>query len=111
MKRSAPIERRTRLKGKVRRATAIPYPRRHMVGSTYRWRGATWRVICRWRGRGPRNVLLERVVLDAYQDHSIADPMVLGNENLRYSEGRWWRPTGECTVRPFRGLRRLPDVA
>lgn len=40
--------------------------------------GGLVRVLVRWRGRGPRNVLVERV------------------------------ETGERYVRPFRGLRRVP---
>ena len=31
-----------------------------MVGRTYLLRGEPVVVICRWRGQGPRNVLLER---------------------------------------------------
>lgn len=30
-----------------------------MVGRRYTWRGKTWTVITRWRGAGPRNVLIE----------------------------------------------------
>jgi hypothetical protein len=47
-----------------------------LVGRRYRWKGEVWVVVCRWAGKGPRNVLLER-------------------------EGDGFR-----LVRPFRGLRR-----
>lgn len=38
-----------------------------MIGRAYTWRGSVWRVVTRWAGAGPRNVLLagwrgERVV-------------------------------------------------
>ena len=61
-----------------------------MTGRVYRWRGSYWRVICRWQGKGPRNVLLERV-----------EP--LGRVGV---SGQAWHATGERVVRPFRGLRR-----
>lgn len=48
-----------------------------MIGRVYTWRGGEWRVLIRWQGRGPRNVLIENVA------------------------------TGERVVRPFRGLRRV----
>jgi hypothetical protein len=47
-----------------------------MIGRVYRWRGGLWKVLVRWQGSGPRNVLIENV------------------------------ETGERIVRPFRGLRR-----
>lgn len=30
-----------------------------MIGRSYRWRGEVWTVLCRWAGKGPRNVLIE----------------------------------------------------
>lgn len=51
-----------------------------MIGRTYLERGKRVRVLVRWNGKGPRNVLIER-----------AD--------------------GTKVVRPFRGLRRLPEGA
>lgn len=56
-----------------------------MIGRVYRWRGEFWMVRRRWAGRGPRNVLVERV-----------EPVA----------GLVWSATGELVVRPFRGLRR-----
>lgn len=53
-----------------------------LPGRTYRWRGQTWRVVCRaagWTSGPSRSVLIE--------DTS----------------------TGERVVRPFRGLRRVRD--
>jgi hypothetical protein len=50
-----------------------------ITGKTYLERGEPVRVLVRWNGKGPRNVLIER-----------AD--------------------GSRVVRPFRGLRRLPET-
>lgn len=47
-----------------------------MIGREYVWRGRRWRVVCRWAGAGPRNILIEDV------------------------------KTGRRVVRPFRGLRK-----
>lgn len=63
-----------------------------MIGRVYMWRGQTWAVLIRWKGKGPRNVLIERVVQ---------------SDNFRVA----WVGTGEKVVRPFRGLRRIPGSA
>jgi len=70
-----------------------------MVGRVYRWRGETWRVVVRWAGRAPRNVLIERVEA-CYRDEDCA----------MYAcscRNTGWRPVGERVVRPFRGLRKV----
>jgi len=50
-----------------------------MLGRTYLWKGERWKVVARWLGKGPRNVLIER------------------------------ESDGKRVVRPFRGLRRVDD--
>ena len=61
-----------------------------MIGRLYSWRGEVWEVVRRWEGKGPRNVLIERL--------EAAEQLV---GVTRY------RRTGERIVRPFRGLRRV----
>jgi hypothetical protein len=71
-----------------------------VIGRVYLWRDAYWRVLVRWHGAGPRNVLLERV--------APWSGVGWGDHWFRDSAGRWWRPDGgELVVRPFRGLRRV----
>ena len=71
-----------------------------MIGRVYTWRGEHWVVLTRWRGAGPRNVLLERV--------EPCDPPTSAEETGAHVEadGRWYRRTGDTVVRPFRGLRK-----
>lgn len=63
-----------------------------MIGRVYRWRGGHWRVLCRWAGKGPRNVLIERVEMHAVTVTPGCDD---------------WIGTGERVIRPFRGLRKV----
>jgi hypothetical protein len=58
-----------------------------MVGRVYGWRKQLWRVVTRWEGPGPRNVLIERVYLTDGKVVPVDPP--------------------ERVVRPFRGLRRI----
>ena len=74
-----------------------------MIGRVYTWRAAFWQVQVRWAhvpgAKVVRNVLIERVL-----------PVTFGAEHapgdVQDPHGRWWRPTGERIVRPFRGLRK-----
>lgn len=63
-----------------------------MIGRVYSWRGQLWRVVCRWSAGGPRNVLLERVVVIGRRTDT--EPLY----------GPPLHP--ERLVRPFRGLKR-----
>ncbi len=79
----------------------MPDNRGGMIGRVYTWQGSYWRVVTRWQGRAPRNVLIEQVL----PEHSITDIYI--DLDLRGGCGRWWRVTGVRVVRPFRGLRKL----
>jgi hypothetical protein len=69
-----------------------------MVGRVYLWQNHYWRVQVRWSGKGPRNVLLQRVY---------ADRQSWSAWRWRDRDGHFWWPGTERVVRPFRGLRRV----
>lgn len=80
-----------------------------MIGRVYTWRHGYWRVLTRWAGKGPRNVLLEQLIPVAVPQVARMVDGELGP--LRVVNGLTFVATGYRVIRPFRGLRRLTSDA